>query len=461
MKDAISQLNDWLLETVKSAAMDSEGTSHPSAQGDSGTQPAQVGERGSENESDVASQIPAETVNEASGSEAEGAGRGEDTPVTDIGTKAAPTGEDASVETSSTKETKEDPGTSHPAATDNASVGDGNKYAQARQLGDSILSDIAVADAAATQASARQSDGDTKSSDMHIDHVDDSSKSKKEKEDDKSKMPPEMKEKSDDKSKKEDEKKSSSGATSTETTPGEGETDQSKEASTEAAKAAEDAGRQAAEAVVKAADISEASAEDKAGMIDSIVKSAHADAKNLASYMHGYSKEAMPIPAGEVVDPAAAGVDPAAVGVDPAAAGVDPVALAALAGEAVPGAAPVAPEGGIPAGVEEVVAPEGGGGDEGGLAELAAMLAEAGITPEEVMAMVSAGGEAGGDAVPAEVPGDVPGAVVGEEISEEEGAKVAKATNDGKAAFDQLSQTEKKAALVNAIKYARGQKAVG
>jgi hypothetical protein len=46
-----------------------------------------------------------------------------------IGTKVEPTGEDPSVETGSAKAGKEDPGSSHPARTDNTSL-DGHKYAE-------------------------------------------------------------------------------------------------------------------------------------------------------------------------------------------------------------------------------------------------------------------------------------------------------------------------------------------
>jgi hypothetical protein len=145
MTDVLQDIDNWLKEAaVKDAhEMGSQDTSHPSAKADDQDEPAQTGSRASENESDVKAGVPGQSVDEASGSEAEGPGRGENAPSTEIGTKAAPTGEDAANETSSARSGRPDPGTSHPANTDY-----GEKYSQLLTMGDEGLADIATAQSA-------------------------------------------------------------------------------------------------------------------------------------------------------------------------------------------------------------------------------------------------------------------------------------------------------------------------
>jgi len=136
----------------KSASANSEpaniggATTHPSKNVDDGTAPAQEGARSSENEKDNKDDQPI-GVNNAK----------ENTPGTqdqfqmNIGATVAATGEDPSNETSSAKSEKDDPGSSHPARTDNSSL-DGKKFAELRTLinqanaqGTSILAKLAVA----------------------------------------------------------------------------------------------------------------------------------------------------------------------------------------------------------------------------------------------------------------------------------------------------------------------------
>ena len=126
-------------------------TSHPVKDVDDRTQAAQEGERSAENKKDVKEDQGPPSVENApeakaafdlsrfakpTGSEkrAEGEGGAVQTPGSasddqlQIGTKKEPTGEDPSVETESAKAGKEDPGSSHPARTDNEQL-DGHKYA--------------------------------------------------------------------------------------------------------------------------------------------------------------------------------------------------------------------------------------------------------------------------------------------------------------------------------------------
>ena len=93
------------------------GTSHPVKSVDDQTGDAHEGERSSENSADVKKHVPAGGVD--SSKESPPAQEGQQFRV---GLKSAPTGEDPSHE-EDYKDTKDDPGTSHPAKTE-----DGEKY---------------------------------------------------------------------------------------------------------------------------------------------------------------------------------------------------------------------------------------------------------------------------------------------------------------------------------------------
>lgn len=120
-------------------------STHPTAHTDNRGQSVSEGARSSENESDVKNDIP-DNVNEASDATP---GQQDDVQL-NIGTTQSATGEDSSVE-DDYKAGKEDPGSSHPARTDNTAL-DGHKYANAslQQLHDlhtsmanSLLADLA------------------------------------------------------------------------------------------------------------------------------------------------------------------------------------------------------------------------------------------------------------------------------------------------------------------------------
>lgn len=124
-------------------------TSHPVKSVDDRLTKAKEGERSAENTKDVKEdqgkpsvenapeaktasaasifQVASRFAKKADGDAVSKPGSAEDDQL-QIGTKKAPTGEDKSVETASAKAGKEDPGSSHPARTDNDSL-DGHKYA--------------------------------------------------------------------------------------------------------------------------------------------------------------------------------------------------------------------------------------------------------------------------------------------------------------------------------------------
>jgi hypothetical protein len=132
-------------------------TSHPVKNVDDRTEPAKEGARSKENTTDVKEdqgKLSVESAPEATAKsaaallagfakKAEGGGA-VSTPGSaaddhlQIGTNVQPTGDDKSNETSSAKAGKEDPGSTHPARTDNTAL-DGHKYA-----GDDGLKKIAA-----------------------------------------------------------------------------------------------------------------------------------------------------------------------------------------------------------------------------------------------------------------------------------------------------------------------------
>lgn len=117
-------------------------SSHPSAHVDNDVQKATTGSRASEYEADVKKQQGALAVDNTPEMSQEGR---QDEVQLNLGTNAAATGEDAAAE-KDYKGTKDDPGTSHPAKTN-----DGEKYsavtfkeahARCSTLGNAILADI-------------------------------------------------------------------------------------------------------------------------------------------------------------------------------------------------------------------------------------------------------------------------------------------------------------------------------
>jgi hypothetical protein len=117
-------------QSVKSAEAGTEAggftgsTTHPVKNEDDRTQPATEGARSKENTTDVKEQQGAPSVDSSSESTPS-----QDTVQYNIGTSQSATGEDSSVETDSAKSGKDDPGSDHPARTDNDSL-DGHKFAQ-------------------------------------------------------------------------------------------------------------------------------------------------------------------------------------------------------------------------------------------------------------------------------------------------------------------------------------------
>jgi hypothetical protein len=124
-------------------------TTHPTKDTENRGQSASEGSRSSENTSDVNADQGAPGVNQAK----DATPGQQDSVQLNIGTTQSATGEDPSVE-DDYKGGKDDPGTDHPAATDNNSL-DGHKYASAsiRQLRDihSNLSNAILADIATGQ----------------------------------------------------------------------------------------------------------------------------------------------------------------------------------------------------------------------------------------------------------------------------------------------------------------------
>lgn len=101
-------------------------STHPSTDVDDRTEGASEGARSSENTADVKEDQGSSSVDSTS----PGTPGGQDSVQMNIGTNQSATGEDPAVETESAKPGKEDPGSSHPARTDNDSL-DGHKYASA------------------------------------------------------------------------------------------------------------------------------------------------------------------------------------------------------------------------------------------------------------------------------------------------------------------------------------------
>lgn len=121
-------------------------SSHPSASIDNNVQGANTGERASENSSDVKAEVGAPSVDStAEATNKDGSGD-QDKQQLNIGTEQSATGEDPSTE-DDYKGTKDDPGTSHPAKTEDGEKYGSVKFAEAKTrantLANSILADLA------------------------------------------------------------------------------------------------------------------------------------------------------------------------------------------------------------------------------------------------------------------------------------------------------------------------------
>jgi hypothetical protein len=360
--NVVDELNAWIKQSqaeeksaVPAGDPGTTGTEHPVADADGQTIEAPEGARASENESDVADQLPAETPNEATGDGAEGPNQGQNIATNSIGTEAAATGEDASVETSSVKSEKDDPGTSHPAE-----IGD-EKYASLHALGTEIMGDLVVATAAKKQA--MEGGSDAKMCEACGDEY------------------------------------SGEACEKCKAEPKEAE---SKEA---AAESDEDLGAAEAQGAKLAAAILEASngvSDEHRAIVYDITKRAELDAVNVANYLAGFLTQKAAMADVEMAD--AMGAEDV---MGAASAGdVDDAAAAAISDDAM---------GADAMGADAMGADAGGANEEALVAELAQALAEAGVTPEEIAAMATEGGAGEAAAAPADIPAELPPEIAGAE----------------------------------------------
>lgn len=175
-QNSINTLNDF----IESMGLDKEAeantepgsiggaTSHPTGKEEDGTHPATEGARSSENTADIKAEVGEASVD----STPEASASDPCTAATDqmqIGMNVQATGDDPASETQRVKMDKEDPGSSHPARTDNDEL-DGKKYAAAEleamsldqlskvaaELGDSALAHIYVQSDNAIKAAEQQ-----------------------------------------------------------------------------------------------------------------------------------------------------------------------------------------------------------------------------------------------------------------------------------------------------------------
>lgn len=319
------------------------GTSHPSGKADDGTQAANTGSRAAENAKDVKTNVPT-SVDAASASQATGAGRGENTPTLHIGLDAAATGEEPAAETDRAKEKKEDPGTTHPSG----AIGD--KYASVHQLGNNILADIAVASVIKSAATEEVKAEDKKGAKCE--------KCGK----DKCECPAEKKAAADEAPKAEGKKEEKKPAKEDKA-----EAKESVEEPAEAVKAAaaeaRKAGFAAGQEIAKAAAFNA----EKHEVVSSIIKAAAADADNTIAYLFNFAKAAEEDMQAEK-----------------------------------PADNPQDKD--VPQAPEEGAAGSQGGGQEAELEQLLQALLQAGVTPEELLALaqqVQGGGAGAAPAVPA------------------------------------------------------------
>ncbi len=358
-------------------------TQHPVKDVDDSTEDAQEGERSAENEADVsADQGPPSVDNTEDNVAAKKAvdGKSEDGSVNppgtasadqlQIGTKKEPTGEEPAVETSSAKGGKEDPGSSHPARTDNEQL-DSLKYAEmnteelskvAADLGNVLLAGLSK-----SAASCSAHDGDSDSDDDD----DDSDEKEAELKGDQDKLDADGDGKIE-------------GSDLAELRNDDDDDDDEKEATDLAGQA----GWELAGLLSGDFDKEAANSLVHASLVD-MISTASSDAEKVAEFVTAYSKAAEEKEAAEMP----AGIDPAAM----------------MGGEEAPMEA------------DEAAMADAMAGGEGGseVEELAAVLESIGISPEELeAAMAEEAGGMGEEAPIEEAADEAPGMEV--EASEKE-----------------------------------------
>lgn len=372
--NSIGAFIQTVVATEKRAAANTEPgsiggeTSHPVKDVDDGTEDAKEGARSAENTADVKADQGKPSVESTPEATSEGtkkasldltkfakgkqaddgksAGGAVQTPGSaaddqlQIGTNVQPTGEDSSTETSSAKAGKEDPGSKHEARTDNDAL-DGNKYS-ADRLAQLPLEELAKMASDLGDAICRE---------LNDPRVFESKP-------------------------------------------------QAKQASDEDVKLAHQAGWELAGLFAGNMDKKAVDAEVQR-TLEEIIKTASDDAVAVADYLDGLREGELRKQAeagGPPPDPSqGGGLPPGMAGPGPGEGGGDEELLAALGG----GGAPPA---GLPEGVgSELSGPGGEEGGEGGgevsdeALQLAQLLEELGVTPEELeQAMAQSGGDAAG-----------------------------------------------------------------
>lgn len=374
----IDDLDRFLLASIQKSA-EEPSTTHPSDSVEDGNQPADTGERAAENEADVKATIPGENVNEAKEEETEGEGRGQNAPVLEIGTEAAPTGEAPAVETESAKDSPSDPGTTHPAT---AEMGD--KYSKLIGDGDSILADITLAVSAMEKGSQEDAPAEAKKEEVPAVAAPAETEAKVEEKKDEDKKP------------------------------------------SDAEAEAEAAGKEVAAAL---ADAMQASAVRPDDIIANIIKQAEDDGQNVADYMDGFAGPAEGVPADASQEGMPQDVMPA------------PDAM---------------PQDAMP----QDAGPQAGG--EGGMSEeelmaLVEALLQAGVTPEDLLALA---GGAGQDSAPAEAQPEAQPELQPETPIAESSSEAPVEEKLSSKRWNQQTDVEKRATLMTALKVvrARGKK---
>ncbi len=384
-------------------------TEHPVKDVDDSTEEAKEGFRSAENAADVKADQGEPSVESTSdnvaakAAEAEAVtGKSEDGAINppgtasadqlQIGTKKEPTGQDPSSETSSAKGGKEDPGSSHPARTDNGEL-DSLKYAEMQieelsKLAGDLANSLLVSFSKEAELHGDQhkidvdNDGKIEGSDLAALRSGDKKEAKKE-----DKEAFDIAEYNKEKAEKKDSDE-------------ECDDEEDKEAADLAGQAGwELAGLLSGDFDKKAAD------KLVQGSLVEIIKTASDDADKVAQFLESYNEELSKKAEGEMP------------------AGIDPAAMMS-AGSPEPAAMP---------------AEEAGG--EGDVEELAAVLESLGISPEELEAAMAA--EAGGEAgMPAEMPAEEATAdeAPGMEVEATDKAAAAKKGSAAKATRDYIQE---------------------
>lgn len=165
--ELIGSIDDMLRAVKKTASTLSEPgsiggeTTHTTKNLDDGLQDATEGARSQENTKDVKDQIGPASVDSSPTNPGT-----QQAQQMDIGVTSKPVGSDPANETGSAKAGKDDPGSSHPARTDNDSL-DGHKYAslsemlkQAADLGNKVMAAMATPEPAQAPATPSKTAAD-------------------------------------------------------------------------------------------------------------------------------------------------------------------------------------------------------------------------------------------------------------------------------------------------------------